>query len=111
MHGRTSVLVVLPLPRHRESVAADLTASHRALGAPVLSIEGARTHAPAISTGTLAVFRAFQRSAAAADARYSSLRLQIIWLFARHTAISKSQLLRRVAGFRGAWLTGVSRAG
>eukprot|EP01043_Picozoa_sp_COSAG02_P047414 COSAG02_NODE_4544_length_5228_cov_8.569117_5_plen_73_part_00 len=60
MHGRTSVLAVLPPPRHRESAAADLTASHRALGAPVLSIEGAQTHAPAISTGALAVFRAFQ---------------------------------------------------
>ncbi len=59
MHGRTSVLVALPLPRHRVSGAADLAALHRALCAPILPIEGARTHAPAISTGALAVFRAF----------------------------------------------------
>jgi hypothetical protein len=59
MHGRTSVLAVLPLPRHRESAAADLAASHRALIAPVLPIEAARSHTSAISMGALTVFRVF----------------------------------------------------
>ena len=56
MHARASVLVALPLPRHRESAAADLAASHTGLGIPVLVIEGVRAHASAISTGALAVF-------------------------------------------------------
>ena len=59
MHGRTTVLAALPQPRHGELAAADLAASHRALNGAVLPIEGARTHASAISTGSLAVFRAF----------------------------------------------------
>jgi hypothetical protein len=59
MHARTSELVALPLPRHGESAAADLGASYRALSALVLPIEGARTYAPGISTGAVAVFRAF----------------------------------------------------
>jgi hypothetical protein len=59
MHGRARVLALLPLPRQGESAAADLATSHRALGAPVFPIEGARTHAPAISTDALPVFRAF----------------------------------------------------
>ena len=50
---------VLPLPRHAESAAADLVASSLGLGIPVLQIEGARTYAPGISTGAVAVFRAF----------------------------------------------------
>jgi hypothetical protein len=62
MHGRTSVLAVLSLPRHGESAAADLVALHRALDAPVLPIEGARTRPAAISTGALAVFRALQHA-------------------------------------------------
>eukprot|EP01043_Picozoa_sp_COSAG02_P069526 COSAG02_NODE_11949_length_1626_cov_1.679764_1_plen_119_part_00 len=57
MHGRTSVLAVLPLPRHGELAAADLAASHRAL-------EGARTYAPGISSGAVAVYCAFQRAQA-----------------------------------------------
>ena len=56
MHGRTSVLAVLPLPRHSKSAAADLAASHRALDAFVLLIEGARTYASGISMGAVAGF-------------------------------------------------------
>ncbi len=59
MHGRTSVLVAPPASRHGESAVADLAASHRALDAPALPIEGARMHAPGISTGTVAVFVRF----------------------------------------------------
>ena len=59
MHERTTVLAALPQPRHAASAAADVEASHRALYATDLSIEGARTSAPGISTGSLAVFRAF----------------------------------------------------
>ena len=58
----TSVSVALPLPRHGESDAADLAASHTGLDGAILSIEGARTDAHAISTGAVAVFRAFQRA-------------------------------------------------
>jgi len=61
-HGRTCVFVALPQPRHAVSAAADAAASHRASGAPVLPIEDARTHAPDISTGVVAVFPAFQAS-------------------------------------------------
>ena len=67
MHARASVLVALPLPRHRESAAADLAASHTGLGIPVLVIEGVRTHASAISAGALAVFRACRRPPAPPD--------------------------------------------
>ena len=59
MHARTSVVVALPLPSHGESAAADLAASYTGLAIPVLPIEGARTYAPGISTGAVAVFRAF----------------------------------------------------
>ena len=62
MQGRTGVLSALPQSRHAASAAADLAAAHRALGGLVLSIEGARTYAHAISTGAVPVFRAFQRS-------------------------------------------------
>ena len=59
MHERTTVLAALPQPRHAASAAADAEASRRALRAIDLSIEGARTYAPGISTGSLAVFCAF----------------------------------------------------
>ncbi len=59
MHGRTSVLAVMPPPRHGASGAADLAASHRALHALILPIEGARTYASGISTGAVAVFGRF----------------------------------------------------
>jgi hypothetical protein len=57
----TRVWWVVPAPRHVVQRAADLGASHRALSAPVLSIEGVRTHAHATSTGAVPVFHAFQR--------------------------------------------------
>jgi hypothetical protein len=60
MHRRTTILAALPQPRHATSAAAGVVASRRALNRAILPIEGARTHAPAISTGALAVFRAFQ---------------------------------------------------
>jgi len=59
MRARSSVLAALPLPNHGESAAADLVASYTGLGIPVLPIEAARTYAPGISTGAVAVFRAF----------------------------------------------------
>ena len=59
MIARSSVLAALPLPNHGESEAADLVASYTGLGIPVLPIEAARTYAPGISTGAVAVFRAF----------------------------------------------------
>jgi hypothetical protein len=59
MHARTTDLAALPQPRHVASAAADVVASHRALDEAVLSIEGARTHAPTVSTGALAVFVRF----------------------------------------------------
>eukprot|EP01043_Picozoa_sp_COSAG02_P008623 COSAG02_NODE_280_length_25797_cov_66.644447_2_plen_75_part_00 len=59
MHGRTRVLAALPPPRHTDLAAADLTASCRALDALILPIEGARTYAPGISSGTVAGFVRF----------------------------------------------------
>ena len=67
MHACTCVLVALPLPRHGESATADLAASYAGLSIPVLAIEGVRTHASVISTGALAVFRAFGRPPAPPD--------------------------------------------
>jgi hypothetical protein len=62
MHVANSALVTLPLPRHAESAATDLAASHIGLDIPVLPIEGVRAHASAIITGALPVFRAFDTS-------------------------------------------------
>ena len=59
MHAVNRCLVVLPLPRHAESAAADLAASSLGLDIPVLPIEGARTYTSGISMGTVAVFPAF----------------------------------------------------
>ena len=59
--------MTLPLPRHGESAAADLAASHTGLDGAILSIEGARTDAHAISTGAVAVLRAFQRALPGVD--------------------------------------------
>ena len=67
MHTRTTVLAALPLPRHGESAAADLAAAHTGLDGAILLIEGARTHAHGISTGAVAVFRAFQRAQPGVD--------------------------------------------
>jgi hypothetical protein len=49
-------LVALPPPRHGESAAADLAASHTGLSIPVLPIEGVPVYASAINTGALTVF-------------------------------------------------------
>ena len=59
IHRRTSDLAALPLPRHGESAAADLAASHRDLDDPILSIEGARKYACVISPGAVAVLVRF----------------------------------------------------
>ena len=61
MHGRTSVLAVLPLPRHSKSAAADLAASHRALDTPILLIEAPGPMLPASAWALWPVFCAFQR--------------------------------------------------
>ena len=61
-HARSSDFEAVPRPRHPASAAAEAAASHRALDVPVLAIEGARTHAPAIRTGVAAVSPAFQRA-------------------------------------------------
>ncbi len=66
MHACNSVLAALPQPRHGELAAADLAASHTGLDIPVRPIEVVRTHASAISTGALAVFRAFRTPSPAA---------------------------------------------
>ena len=58
-HVRTSVLPASPQPRHAASAAADLVAPHSALDRPVPSIEGARTYAPGLSMGAVAVFVRF----------------------------------------------------
>jgi hypothetical protein len=65
MHRRTTILAALPQPRHATSAAADVAASHRAVNGAILPINGSRTHACAISTGALAVFRAFQHAQSA----------------------------------------------
>ena len=67
MHRRSRVFSALPLPMHAASTVTDPMASRTALGGAVLSIEGARTHAHGISTGAVAVFRAFQRAQPGVD--------------------------------------------
>jgi hypothetical protein len=69
LRGRTSVLAALPLPRHRESATADLTTSHRALGDPILLIEGAWKYTCVISTGAVAVFVRVSRRPSSRSAR------------------------------------------
>ena len=66
MHAVNRCLAVLPLPRHADPAAADLAASSLGLGIPVLPIETARTYAPGISMGTVAVFPAFSTPSPAA---------------------------------------------
>ena len=68
MHQRTHVFSALSLARHAASTVADPMASHAGLGGAVLLIEGARTHDPGISTGAVAVFRAFSTRSPAAFA-------------------------------------------
>ena len=73
-HVQNSVLWVVPASRHAVSAAERVVASHRALHSTVLPIEGARTYAPAISTGAVAVFRAFQPRSPARRVRVRSPR-------------------------------------
>ncbi len=78
MHARTQVLSSLPLLRHAASAAVDVAASHRALNAPVLPIEGAWTCAHAINTRALAVFlRVSARPSCHGTGRRSTRRLDI----------------------------------
>ena len=91
MHRRTSVLVALPLPRHGESAAADLAASHTGLGILFLPIEGVPAHASAISTGAVAVFRACRRRVVRRRAR--------AWLCSLQRALSPIICLFKI------WLT------
>jgi hypothetical protein len=86
MHGRTTVLVALPQPRHAASAAADVVASHTALTGAVLPIEDARTHAPTISMEALAVFVRFTRparrpAALVLVAWIRPFRICAIWVF------------------------------
>eukprot|EP01043_Picozoa_sp_COSAG02_P047713 COSAG02_NODE_4602_length_5176_cov_2.578885_4_plen_190_part_00 len=46
-------------PKLAAQPSGEVIASHRALRAPILPTDGARTHTRAISTGVVAVFRAF----------------------------------------------------
>ena len=86
MHACTGVLTALPLSRHGESAAADLVASSLGLSIPVLSIEGARTYAPGISTGAVAVFRAFSTPSPATFAgQQPPPRAQIVCLLFRQS--------------------------
>eukprot|EP01043_Picozoa_sp_COSAG02_P076368 COSAG02_NODE_16186_length_1106_cov_1.078451_1_plen_70_part_00 len=62
MHQRSRDFSALPLAKHAASTVADPMTSHTALDGAVLLIEGARTHALGISTGAVAVFRAFERA-------------------------------------------------
>jgi hypothetical protein len=114
MHARTSVLAALPLPKHEESAAADLTASYTALGIPVLPMEGARTYAPGISTGAVAVFRAFSTRSPVAFAgrrRPPAQRSEIISVFKTYNITIYFLLFgARVRLPAGAWLNGMSRS-
>ena len=107
MHAANRCLVVLPLPRHAESAAADLAASSLGLGIPVLPIETGRTYAPGISMGTVAVFPAFSTPSPAAAPRSRRRRgrprrprRQIICLF----RIASGQSYFVVFGARGCFL-------
>ena len=104
MHTRTTVLASLPRPRHAASAVADVAASHAGLRGPFLSIECVRTYAPAISTGALAVFRAFstlspRRRPAALVASIEPL--EIIWLFKLQVKMIYASLWRaQLASYR-----------
>ena len=67
MPDRTCVLRTVRASRRAVSAAGGAVAAHRAPNSAVLSIEGARTYAHAISTGAVAVFRAFQRAQPGVD--------------------------------------------
>ena len=112
MHAVNRCLAVLPLPRHAESAAADLAASSLGLGIPVLPIEGARTYAPGISMGTVAVFPAFSTPSPAAFAPRSPRGYalwQIIWLFRIAYIFIYYSIWRAWLLPAGAWLNGLTR--
>ena len=95
-------MVAPPPPRHAESAAADLVASHTARSAPNLSIEGVRTYAPGISMGTVDVFPAFSTPSPAPPDGCSGGRLRhykIICLFKINQVYMYCKPSARVAGF------------
>eukprot|EP01043_Picozoa_sp_COSAG02_P062442 COSAG02_NODE_8617_length_2503_cov_6.137271_2_plen_118_part_00 len=109
MHGRATVLAALPQPRHAPSAVADLAASHRALIAPTLPIEGARMHAHAISMGAVAVFVRFTAPSRPLAAVFAALRSPClalaqrimcrIWLWKHCTWIHINLFVERGADF------------
>ena len=102
-------MAVLPLPRHAESASTDLAASSLGLDITVLPIEGARTYAPGISMGTVAVFPAFSTPSPAAFAAPARLPLQIIWLFWIAYRFRFCNTWRAWLLPAGAWLNGLTR--
>eukprot|EP01043_Picozoa_sp_COSAG02_P040203 COSAG02_NODE_3233_length_7129_cov_27.245946_4_plen_142_part_00 len=119
MHVVNRCLVVLPLPRHAETAAADLVASSLGLGIPVLPIETARTYAPGISMGTVAVFPAFstpspargrsRRGAAVVAGRRGRVAPAVICLLRIANALIYCSLWRAWLLPTGAWLNGLTR--
>ena len=109
MHALNRCLAVLPLPRHAESAAADLAASSLGLGISVLPIETARTYAPGISMGTVAVFPAFSTPSPAGRRRVKRPRWQIICLFRIANAFIYCSIWRAWLLPAGAWLNGLTR--
>jgi hypothetical protein len=71
-------LVALTAPRHAAQPAAEGAAPHRAPEGRDLPIEGARNHAHVISTGALAVFRAFWRRSASCSPADTAGRPQFV---------------------------------
>ena len=62
---------VVPAPRHAEQPAGRAAASHRAVGAPILPIEGARHHALGTSTGAVPGFWRFSAQGSLLDALFA----------------------------------------
>ena len=116
MHAVNRCLVVLPLPRHAESAAADLAASSLGLDIPGLPIEGARTYTSGISMGTVAVFPAFSTPSPAVAfapparrAPAAPARRQIIWVFRIACMLIYCSIWRAWLLPAGAWLNGLTR--
>ena len=113
MHAVNRCLAVLPLPRHAESAVADLAASSLGLGIPVLPIETARTYAPGISMGTVAVFPAFSTPSPARRSRRRSRRRATLWqiicLFRMTYRFIYCNIWRAWLLPAGAWLNGLTR--
>ena len=116
MHTRTTVLAALPQPRHAASAVADVAASHAGLRSPVLPIECVRTYAPGISTGDVAVSRAFSTLAGAAGPRSRRARqLQTVGRSGSFASGIIADVHILSFGPRGrlpadAWLSGLTRA-